>query len=218
MKKRSIKKAYWGIVFIAAAVLILLDALNVFTFDSISPWKFGLAAIFLGITVWELVDGHYAFSIIPLSITFLVLEPQIATWAGRTDGNLINNWTVILIAVLLTIGLSFLNFGWGKNKKRLGNTTIYFDAADLSNAEVNDVVGDVQVFISNKDAYTGNGTIKIRDVVGKVVVHVPDEWLVVTNVSDNVGKVTVPEQTRSFYEKNITLDISDIVGNVTVAF
>lgn len=221
-KKAKTSAIFWGIVLIAAAVLLLLDGLHVFTLSTLglTPWRIFLAVLSAGWLLCEIIRLKIDAIFLPLGALFLLLEAPIARFLGYESGDIMNNWIVVLIAVLLTIGFHIIlprkDGGNVFPEFECGNSDMYFDAADLSNAEVSDIAGSVNVYVSNQENYPGNGTIRINDIAGRVTVHLPQTWLVVTHVSDCVGTTKVPPQTDGSYEKKITLEISDIAGKVEV--
>ena len=102
--------------------------------------------------------------------------------------------------------------------KRMGRTGVYLDAGkDLASALIHDNLGNVQVYITNRDAYPGNGVITVSDNLGTVTLRIPGTWMVATQISNNVGKVDVPPQDYPC-SQSITLVIHDNVGTVSVVF
>lgn len=223
ISKRS-QNVFWGIVLILTAVVLILDGIGYELGYGIKPWRIILGVVLTAWLISNIVKRHFADIFFPLAFMFIVFEKPIAHAIGRADNdlNLISNWVVLLAALLLTIGFgkifkksSIVSINGEPTK--IGSSTLYFDASNLSNASVQDNLGSVQVYITNRDAYVGGGIIKISDNLGKVTVHLPKDWDVVTQVSDNLGKVHVPEKDISG-GKSITLYVTDNLGNVSVVF
>ena len=220
-KRKTRNSIFWGIVLVGAAVFLILNGIGVDLGYGISVWRIVLGALCLGWLIERLIARSFSETIFPLAFLFLIFEKPIAHAIGRPDDNLISDWTVILAALLLTIGLKAIlpEKSGGRSFDKLGASTLYFDAADLSNANIYDCMGTVNAYVTNVDAYPGGGTIRIYDNMATVKVHLPRRWAVITNCHDNMGRVSIPDQSPDrVYDKSITLEISDNMGNIEVTF
>ncbi|MBR6916707.1 MAG: hypothetical protein IKN38_00850 [Clostridia bacterium] len=211
---------FWGIVLILAAVFLVLGGLDISLGYGFTTWNIILGVLCAAWFFSRLIKGKFAQTIFPLAFLFLIFEPTIAHALGKTDENLISNWTVILAALLLTIGLSAIlpKKNGGKKFIEIGSKTIMLDGADLSDAVISENVGTSQVYITNPELYEGGGTIHINENVGKIKLFLPKNWHVIVNESENLGSVNIVEQEDGVYDKTITLDISENVGSITVVF
>ena len=192
--KTRFRPIFWGLVFICAAALIILDAVGVNFGEGITPWRIILGVLLLGWVVYEIVQLKFASVFFPLAFLFLVFEAPIGLWIGKGE-DLISTWLVLLVALLLTLGVGMLlpNRTVFNSNKRMGRSTVYLDAAkDLESAH-------------------------IGDNLGSVTLRIPGTWMVATQISDNVGKVNVPPQDYPC-SKSITLVVRDNVGTVSVVF
>lgn len=100
----------------------------------------------------------------------------------------------------------------------ISSQTVYLDGSDLSNAEITEVMGKVEAYITNKDSYDGNGTVTISENLGEVRFHIPSNWNAVVNVSENLGKVEVPEQEDGLFDKSIIVNVTENLGKVSIIF
>ncbi|MBP5155447.1 MAG: hypothetical protein J6252_02570 [Clostridia bacterium] len=215
--KTRFRPIFWGLVFICAAALIILDAVGVNLGEGITPWRIILGVLLLGWIVYDIIQLKFASVFFPLAFLFLVFEAPIGLWIGKGE-DLISTWLVLLVALLLTLGVGMLlpNRTVFNSNKRMGRADVYLDAGkDLEAAHIRDNLGNVQVYITNRDAYPGNGVITVSDNLGSVTLRIPGTWMVATQVSDNVGKINVPPQDYPC-SKSITLVIRDNVGTVSV--
>ena len=216
---RSRNTLFWGFVFIGIAVLLVLNGIGVNLGYGVSVWRVILGVFCLAWVVDALIELNIAQIPFPLAFLFLIFEPTIAHAMGREDTKIISTWTVMLAALLLTIGLKvIIPDRDGKKGATFGSKTLYFDASDLSNAVIKDNVGPIRAYFTNKESYAGGGVVAIRDNVGKIDIHVPENWNVVVNSRDNIGSIDVPEQPDGVYDKTITIDVRDNVGAVKVIF
>ena len=110
MKKRVIGKLFWGIILIICSVLLVLDSVGTeMGFLSGLPVFRTIAVIFLlAGALEELSKRDYGGFFFSVAIAFIIYEKQIAKWLSLEDGNIISNWTVLLVALLLTVGFSLL--------------------------------------------------------------------------------------------------------------
>ena len=218
-RNKTRSSIFWGLVLVGAAVLLILNGIGVELGYGLSVWRIILGAVCLAWVVDTIVELRFTELPFPIAFLFLVFEPTIAHALGREDNKLIPFWTVLLAALLLTIGLKALVPG--KNGKKFigktGNTTLYLDGADLSNAEIRDNLGNVTAYVSNPDAYTGGGVITIRDNLGKVTLHLPSNWNVTVDAHDNLGSVDVPENNNGG-DVTVAVDVIDNLGKVCVLF
>ena len=215
-------RIFWGTVLIGAAALLILNGLGVGLGYGINVWRIIGGVLCLACIVDRIAEKRFTDIVIPLAFLFLIFEPTIAHALGRADDDLdlISTWTVILAAVLLTVGLKFIfrdKTGIISSGK-LGSSNVYFDGADLSDAEICDNMGTVQAYVTNAEAYEGNGKITVRDNMGSVKLHLPSNWNVVANCRDNMGRVTIPEQKDGVYDRTVKLEIYDNMGGIEVIF
>jgi len=219
--KSTTNRLFWGLVLIGAAVLLILNGIGVDLGYGVNVWRILGGVLCLACIVDRIVEKRFTDLVIPLAFLFLIFEPTIAHAIGRSDDDLtlIPTWTVIFAAVLLTFGLKTIFRGSdGKKHSRFGSSTIYLDGADLSGATITDNMGKVEAYITNKEAYSGEGTITICDNLGSVRLHIPANWNVVANCSDNMGRVSIPEQDDGVFDKTVTIDIRDNLGSIEVIF
>lgn len=209
---------FWGLVLIIAAAALILDGVG-FSFGSgITFWHVAGGVLLLSWIISECVKLRFHAIFFPLAFLFMIFEGVIAGWMGREDPNIISNWTLLLAALLLTIGVGALTKrSGGRENARLGNSTLYFDANDPGSCVLSDTVGNSHVYFINKEQYNGLGVVSVRNNVGKVTLHVPSEWNVVTECRDTLGSITVPER-EQVAGKSITVSVRDSVGSVNVEF
>lgn len=221
--KNSIAKnsIFWGIVLILTAVALILDNAGVSFGDGFSVARIVGGIVLLAWIVSEIVRGKFNRVFFPLAFLFFLFEEPIAlNFLGRTKENtdLINNWIVILAALLLTVGFSILLRKSGLSPvSSVSNRVFYVEASGLTDYKVRESVGKTEVYVTNRDRYEGNGQITVEENVGKVVLHLPRTWTVVLQKSDNLGSVQIPPQDAD-NELSITLAVHDNVGSVEVIF
>ena len=208
---------FWGLVLVIAAVALVLDGLGVNMGLGLTAFHYIFGAICLGWIIKEIIDLKFHRIFFPLAFMFFIFEGAIAGWMGRTDPNIISNWTVLLAALLLTLGVKAISGKNGSSGKKIGNNTYYFDANDKDKCIVTENLGNVQVHFINKEQYDGLGVVTVRENIGNVTLHIPSEWNVLTEAKENLGKVNIPSR-ETLGEKSITISIRENLGQINVVF
>ena len=234
-KRKSERITYtalvWGLILVLAAVVLILDDAGVpVEFGWFSPWRIILGFLLFAWLVYEVIRLKFTDLFFPIAFLFILFQKPLAETVKYGKERFVSPWIVLLAALLLTIGFKILfkpkrevtfnghtiGIGRGEDKK-VGDQTMYFDASDLANLQIREHIGTVDVYLSNKEAYTGDGKITVTENLGIVKLHLPVEWNVVTLTKENLGKVTVPDH-EATGEQSITLVITQNLGEVTVVF
>lgn len=232
--KLSLNRVVFGLLFIACAVLIILDAVGIsFIFLSDIPaWVLILTAVNLVWLIDEIIKLKFSDVFFPIAFIFMLLEKYIAKWCGLNSTNIINNWLVFLAALLLFIGTKCLtpkrkffftkkkehNFSSGSiHSNSHGNaSTIYVDcASDEDCVRVVNELGSCNVYFSNVESYDGNITLELHNELGSMIIHVPSEWSIVSNITNELGSVTEPND-KGIGDKTIRITGSNELGSLRI--
>ena len=201
MKKS--KKLFWGLIFILAAVLLVIDALGteIGFLNGIPVVKTLIVLLLVSIAVEEICKRDFGSFFFLLAISFMIYEKQIAKWLSLENENIISNWIVLLVALLLTVGCHLL-FGKKRNvsykdntnnskHKVAGSSVTNIDCSDFTEARISNELGSCEVHFSNVESYTGNGVLTVENELGCIKIYVPDEWTVTNRISNELGSVRV---------------------------
>ena len=214
-------KLFWGFGLILAAVALVLDAFGIFTpfldqFGGISILALIGGLLLLCFAVSQLISGNIGNFFVPLALIFMIFEKNIAYYfeIGDANGNIINNWLLLLVAIMLGVGFSILFSGikrkrrhrkgkhiWGFDGERdsihvkgnIGSTVRYIDCDGFKYEEIENDLGSCTVFFENVDKYEGGGVLSVDNNLGSVVITVPSEWNVIAKIDNSLGSVTVPK-------------------------
>lgn len=214
---KGLKIAFFGIVLIISAVVLILEGAHITVGLGLTPLKIVGGVLLLAWLIYEIVRLRFSNIFFPLAFLFILFKANIAVLFKIDNPEFISSWIVLLAALLLTIGFKILIPSKSSSNKKLGGSTVYVDATQLGNYDITDNVGYIQLYITNKEAYTGSGVITISDNVGSINLHIPKEWRVVHTSNDIVGVVSIPENPDA-QDKSITLDLHDNVGRIAVVF
>ncbi len=210
----------WGIFLVLAACLLIFDAvggsLGIMGLDQIPLFRLLIAVTLVIWAFSKLIRGDFALTFFPLAFAFMILEDWIATLCKLEDPNIVNNWLLLLCAVLLTTGFGFLTSDWkifrirknngasytlsgGSHRSNneqsftFGDYTKYIDGATFTSVTVTSKFAETNVYFENVDAYVGGGSLCVENAFGAIVVHVPHTWNIVTDFSSNAfGDISIP--------------------------
>lgn len=195
-------KILWGILLIAIAAFLLLESLGISAplTEAVGEISLGPAVIglvFLGVAVSRLIRGKFHEIFLPLAIVFICFEKNIAFLLGKEDPDLISTGVLLVIALLLSIGVSLLTEGrkgiFRLSRKRTGRSTVYVDCTHFVSEEIENNMGSCIVHFTGTESYTGGGVLNIENNMGSVLVRVPSAWKIRSNMENNMGSVTIPE-------------------------
>lgn len=210
-------KIFWGIALILLAVVLLLDAFSVLSplegvIGHVSLWRVVLGLALLFYVIKCLVKVNIAEIFVPLALIFMLFEENISILCGAVRPNLINNWTLLLIAVLLSIGVGILTSAFKKRihtkvitengvtagKKRaggsFGRSTVYIDSEALVPNYVESNFGACEIYFENPESYTGGSSIYVENNFGSMKIHVPSAWRAVVSVENLLGGISEPRK------------------------
>ena len=205
-------KIFWGLGFVLAAVLIMLDALGfiapiVSVVGEISVFAIIAGLLLFAFIITRLIKGKLLEIFFPLAFIFMLFEKNIAKLAELESENIINNWLVLLIAMLLSIGFAILFPSRKRRKNRkfhgtrggtveingkraesnLGSSTIYIDCEDFSPSNIENNFGSCAVYFKNVEKYEGGKTLYVENNFGPMCINIPSEWIVKTSIENNMG-------------------------------
>ena len=207
-------KIFWGLGLILAAILLILDAVGIITplvstVGEITFFELIGGLILVALIIERLIHGNISSIFLFLAFLFILFEENIAFICGLENENIINNWLVILVALLLSIGFSILlpsrkrkinhgNCGGtieinGKNaESNLGTSTIYIDCESFTPSRIENSLGSCSVHFENIESYKGGETLTVENNLGSTVINVPSDWIIKSNIENNLGGSHVP--------------------------
>lgn len=151
-------KIIWGVLIIAAAVVLILQGAGVLgDFSSVvgelSVWRIVLGICLMAFIIKDIVKLKIDRIFVPLGFIFMLFESNIAYLLG-IKGDMINNWIVFGCSLLLSIGVGLImpkrrkKFKFAKNVKvSNGHVRVNIDDGDTIEVEADEVedVEDVDV-------------------------------------------------------------------------
>ena len=200
-------KLFWGLGFLLAAVLIILDVVGVVptmlaAVGEVSVFALILGLLLLSYAIARLCRGRIAAIFFPIALIFMLFEKNIAFLCGLEGEDIVNNWLVLLIALLLHIGCVILFPSRIFHRKHvkcsvrssnaLNSSTVYVDCASFNPSTVENKLGECTVHFQNVDKYQGEQTLTVSNHLGAMTVNVPSAWTLIIDVDNSMGSIEAP--------------------------
>ena len=221
-------KIFWGISLILISVFLLLDAFGIVSPIEGVVGEISLLSAVLGIglvtiIICSLLKLRFYGMFVPAALLFMLFERNIAFILGKENADLANNWTILLVAVLLTIGVGFLGspFRFRVDIKKpggtLGKTTVYIDAGDFESYDVKNKLGSCEVHFENVEEYVGGGVLNVENQLGQLEINLPSSWRATVQVNNSLGNITEPAE-YAHDAPEITIVGENNLGNLEVRY
>ena len=202
-------KLFWGFGFLLAAALIILDVIGVipalfFAVGEVSAFSLILGLLLLAYALAKLCKGNIPATIFPLAFIFLLFEKNVAYLCAHEGEDLVNNWLVMLIALLLHIGFSILLPSHSiykikctathERSNALNSAAVYVDCESFTTPSiVANKLGECIVHFQNADRYQSGQTLSVSNSLGAMTINVPASWRVLVDVENHLGALEIPE-------------------------
>lgn len=231
MKKSNL---FWGLLLIAVAAILVIDAL--IPGIEIQLFRIALGVVCLSWVISSIFKRRVADAIFPLSFIFLLFEREIAWATNHADEDIISNWTVLLVALLLTFGIGILTSKkrvvvnittnsakektWkpqGQSSNTFNKGVKYIDCANIKAESLKNIFGEYTVYFQNLDCYEGGATIDISNKFGETNIYVPKSWNVSVDISSSCGSVNT-HGTGDPTGKTLIITGSNTFGETNIHF
>lgn len=208
-------KIFWGLGFLLAAAFLLLDAFGIITplldvVGGITWFQIVVGLLLISFIISRFIKLKISEVFIPLALLFMVFEKNVAYICGLENRNIINNWLLLLCALLVTIGFAILfPNGWkfrfkissnknGKKSKKggsLGSTVVYIDCSDFVEENVVNRLGECVVHFENEDNFTSGSILNVDNKLGSITIFVPSAWNIKNRISNSLGSIEASDNT-----------------------
>ena len=204
------KNVLWGLIFIAAAVYILLEAMNVF--HGVGLVTLVLTAICIGVIIRSLPNLEFAGILFPIAFLCII-------WDGYLGIEKMTPWPVLIAAALATFGLNLM-FGGAKikvnidkkvkkynnektnyakvdtvngqyvsTKVRFGGVQKYVESEDLRRVDISAFCGGAEVYLNKACIPTGEAIVTFDCKCSGIQLYVPRDWNVENKLDVSMGAV-----------------------------
>ncbi len=209
------------LLILAAILLILRSTdVALPLLGGISIIKLTGAVVVLTFIFFRLIDKKLSLILQAVTVLYGIFIEEIAQLAGIKESSLPSFWIVFLCSIIIEIGVKLIfkkkkDFNFGDfdfsftsddddekervlesegvslNGHRIGEISRYIDCRDFKCAEFGKMVGQVNIYFDNTDAYEGGGELRFDKMVGEVCIYVPAEWKVRTNRDGFLGEIDI---------------------------
>ena len=233
------------LIFAAALLILRSTDVALPLLGGLSIIKIAGAVVVLTFIIFRLIDKKLSFILQALTILYGIFLEEIALAAGIKESSLPSFWIVFLCSIIIEIGIKLIfkrkkefnfgnfdfsftndddddddenyisNEGISHNGHKVGEISRYIDCRDFKRAEFGKLVGQVNIYFDNTDAYEGGGELVFGQLVGEVNVYVPAQWKIRTFTTGFLGEVDV-EPSDGEGDKILYIKGSKTVGHINV--
>ena len=208
------KNILWGILFILAAVALVVNKLGYL--QGMGFWNILFSVILIGICVNGIVKRRWG-SILFSAAFFIIVNDTLLHMENLTP------WTVLGVAFLGTIGLNMLfptksrhirnhlftedmsGVKWGESDELMiteegdvvqqdvifGSSVKYIKSQELSKVNSDCIFGEVSVYLTEAVLKEHRAKVFVDVIFGNANIYVPACWAVSTNTDQIFGNVSV---------------------------
>jgi len=197
------KDVFWGLLFILAAVLIIINQFGFFA--GISMFELVATVILGGIVIKSVMKVNFWGILFPLAVICIIYSEELNI-ADFTP------WPALLTALLCSIGLSLLfnrpsswiyHSHWDNKfssnvineqddniincSASFGESMKYVNSNNFERANIKCSFGEVKVYFDNALIPSGKADIYLEVSFGEAVLYIPKSWNVVNDVHVFLG-------------------------------
>lgn len=230
MKKRN---WFWGIFFIAAAVLLIAG--NFWDFAYINVWTFVLTILLLAALLKSIRKKNISGVIFAVAFLCMIYAKPLGI------ANL-SPWTILAAALLLSIGVSFLYHPGKKEEyhhmvtdhdfkeiETVDENTMHFDITfgsgikyintdDFRGAKAECSFGGMKLYFDNALMQAEQAVLEVDLTFAGLEIYLPKEWELVNRTSAVFGGVKVENRHQGDCGHQLVLTGDVVFGGVTVIY
>lgn len=208
--RSGFSKVFWGIFLLAAAAFVLMNQLYGFT--NIGIWSIILAALALAFIVQCIAQLNFASLPIPVALVYIIFRSPLGLPHIQT-------WTLILAAVLASIGLSILlphkiwHVYHGKHDKgscdhpqkltesgdinnpsvnvNFGATSRHLYADSLESVQLCCSFGALEIYFDHVELNPNGADAIVNCSLGAIKLFIPQHWQINDRLNCSLGGVDI---------------------------
>lgn len=238
MKKVSFWNVVWGLLFIAAAGLIILQMFGML--GELNVWALAISIIVAaGVIACAIKMAWFGMFLLLAALAYIYRVPI----ENMLEVGL-NIWALLGIAVLLSIGFQIL-FGSSKKKKhkdwvnvqlnhdvkhtiedasgekvyfseRFTGASKYIKSDNLSFVGIENSFGGMEVYFENAVLSPEGAVVEIENKYGGLELYIPGGWNIVNNVSNFGGGTHNPKASWTESAPTLTLQGTNKFGGIDI--
>ncbi len=234
MKGINGRNLFWGLLFIFAAVLILINQLGYF--PGVSMVDVFFTVIMIVIIIRSVRRLNFWGIFFPLGIILIINYDQL---------NIpnIQPWSILLAAFLISLGFSLLFnrskivYIHSRNKNafsdtvenhqdsnvincstKFGDCIKYVNSENFERANINCTFGDVKMYFDNAKIPSGEAKISLNVSFGDLVLYFPREWNVENKVHVIFGEIDNNKREITADSPLVTIHGNVSFGDVRIVY
>lgn len=231
MKKDNL---FWGLFLIAAAVLILVAKLG--AFPEMSIMKIFWTLVFSVALINSLANLAFPGVFFSLAFLGIIYDTELGITA-------ITPWTILFVALLLSIGMSLIYTP--KKKKKVNSREIesgdfvvfdeedgnqfdfsssfvgsikYVNSDNFESANIDAKFAGMKVYFDNAIIQNGHATVNLNVSFAGVELYIPKNWRVDNQMSASFGGVEEKNRNNGADGPILTLRGNVSLGGVTILY
>lgn len=228
-------KIFWGLLFVLAAVYIVVSKL--WAIPEISIIRILLAAFCVSIIFKGIQKVNFWEILFPMAFICILFDEPL----GITE---LTPWTVLGAALLGSIGLSMIfkpgkrvRLGFDKRINRnkgvtseqytgedirfensFGEAIKYINSDNFVRGDFENNFGAMSVYFDNAIIQTGNATAHVECNFGEVQLFIPKEWIVLNNLDHSFGSVEERGTCQACSTSTLVLNGEVNFGNAVIHY
>lgn len=233
------KNYFWGVFLVLAGAYLVVSQMGYL--PQVGVFTLVFTIVCLGVIVASIPHLSFGGILFPLAFIGIMYDKPLGITA-------ITPWTILLAALLGTIGLNFI-FGrfrkkhwhghkhcckdkedWdkadtggldGENvwiRVSFGSVIRYVNSTDLKMADISASFGAAKVYFDHAQIPTGNVTVNVDCHFGGVELYVPRNWQVINHVDSSFGAVDEKNSHSGELVGTLTLEGSNSFGGITIIY
>lgn len=205
--KENGKKIFWGVIFILAAVYIVIS--RIFVLPEISVWSIILTIVFAAMIIKGIREVNFYEILFGIAFLCWIYDSQL----GIEN---LTPWPVMGAALLGSIGLSMIfkrkkntwSWSYSDSTETIGATSDsscdgehihcennfsssikYINSENFCNAELENNFGTLTVYFDNAVIQGGAAYVNVENDFGTTNLYIPKVWKIVNDLSRTFGTI-----------------------------
>lgn len=225
MKKERI---FWGCLFVLCAIALIIGKLGYFS--DINAFSVTATILLVGIIIKSLFTINFVGILFPIAFICIIYDKQLGITA-------ITPWTVLLAALLGSIGLSIIFYKksrlynkyskWDSKEEvvidiedeghirfqtSFGESIKYINTDKFEKADLRCHFGAMKVYFDNALLHNGRGIVRLDASFAGIELYIPKTWTLDNKIGAHLSGVN--EKNRSVGN---TENILTLVGNLNLS-
>lgn len=207
-KKARFMKLFWGLLLVLMGIFLVISKMGLVT--GISVWSVFFTIIFAALLVYGLIKRNFIFIFFSIAFLCIIYDDQLGITA-------LTPWTVLLAALLLSIGMEILfhkkkkffvkyfvndeeksHSQWSESESYTCGEKVcesnnfsarskYINPETFEKGMFTNSFGSMNIFFENVPTEKKESYVHVENAFGEINIYVPSSWAVDMNIEDSFG-------------------------------